>query len=202
MAAAAAVNLWTARAVWDCLGRRLLRGDTSVLYYYTNLSNLFAAGACVLCAAAEVWSAVSGRGLTRWAKLLKYLSACVLSVTLTVVLTILGPQDGYRDSLFGGTMLYLHTLCPLAAMASFVLLERETVLPRWSPWAALAPTLVYGTVMLTLNIQRRYAGPYSFFRVYAQPWYMTVFWMTVIVAGAYLLALGLYFANSYRRKKR
>ena len=87
-------------------------------------------------------------------------------------------------------MLYHHTICPLLAVASFLFIEKEEVTREDVRWS-LVPTLLYGTVMIILNIVGVVVGPYPFLMVRYQPWYMSVIWVIVIVGGAGLLSMGL-----------
>ena len=87
-------------------------------------------------------------------------------------------------------MLYTHTLCPLIAFFAF-----EIFAPKkfgWRDvWMATGLTLVYGVVIVVLNILRVIEGPYPFLMVYKQPVVMSVVWIAVIVGGAYAVAWGL-----------
>ena len=76
----------------------------------------------------------------------------------------------------------------MTAFLSFVLLERAPALPRRAIGCAMAPTLVYGGIMLAANVARVYKGPYPFFYVYEQPLWVSGMWVVVILGGALLIA--------------
>ena len=86
------------------------------------------------------------------------------------------------------SMLYHHLLNPMAALLSYLLLEREPHLPRSDVRWALLPTLAYAAVILPLNILRVIVGPYPFFEVYHQPVYVSILWAVGLLGVNYLYA--------------
>ncbi|MCI5572892.1 MAG: hypothetical protein MR373_04255, partial [Faecalibacterium prausnitzii] len=111
-------------------------------------------------------------------------------LTLMTVVLVLAPlyQDGngWYVMLCTSSMLYHHLLNPLAAMVSFVLLERQPRLPRSATVWALLPTVVYGSIILVLNLQRKVEGPYPFLQVYNQSVPMTILWCILMLGTNYL----------------
>ena len=156
--------------------------------YYTVLSNLFAAIACLLVCAFQL----SGN-VPQWVYGVQYAAVCCLTVTFLVVIFVLAPaagEHGYRTMLLKGDMLYHHLLCPVLILVSFLLLERPTLPVHYALFAML-PTLLYGTITMLLNILRKLNGPYPFLHVYEQPVYMSIIWFIAIIGGSYLIALGI-----------
>lgn len=176
------------------------------LKYYTQQSNLLLLAAC-FAAAMFQWPAFQhGRGIPAWVRLLKYVATCCIAVTLTVVVFVLSPSEaatggctGYFDTLWGGTNFYFHFVCPILAIANFVLFEKNDDFRPTVALLALLPTVLYAAVAMTLNIARLTVGPYFFLHVYEQPVYMSVVWCVVVLGGAYALAYALYRANQTRR---
>lgn len=129
--------------------------DWGTLPFYTQDSNLFAAAACALAAVLQLRSLLNGKAFPRWARLLKYMAACCLTLTMLVVTLVLAPvylgADGYRQLLLEEPALSLHLLCPLLTLASFLLFETEPALPRRAVALAVLPTLVYGAALGCLN---------------------------------------------------
>ncbi len=156
--------------------------------YYTVLSNLFGAVACLLVAGFQIAGKVPS-----WAYYVQYAASVCLTVTFLVVLFVLAPgagEHGYKTMLLKEDMLYHHLLCPILILVSVILFERPE-LPVHCAFYAMLPTFVYGTVTLILNILRKLDGPYPFLHVYEQPVYMSVIWFIAIIGGSYLLALGI-----------
>ena len=85
-----------------------------VLRYFTVLSN-------ILCSAAALAVAI-GRlcgSVPVFVFLLKYAGTAAVTVTLLTVLIFLGPNLGYRF-LLTGPDLFLHLICPVLAIVSFI----------------------------------------------------------------------------------
>ena len=154
--------------------------------YYTELSNYLLMTGLII----HVIYLLKGGEMPRWVIRLKFAGVCTVAVTLVVVVTVLSWFFGLWYLLTAGVMLYHHTICPLLAVASFLFLEKEEATREDVRWALL-PTLLYGTVMIILNIVGTVVGPYPFLMVRYQPWYMSIIWIIVIVGGAALLSMGL-----------
>ena len=137
----------------------------------------------------------------------KYMAAAVLSVTFIVVLAVLSPMrgegiNGWFYMLFNKDSTFLHTLCPILTILSFVLFEKKPHLDAKSAFTAIIPTFIYAIVLIILNILGVVDGPYPFLRVMNQPVYMSFVWFIVIVGGAFFLALLLQKLNSIGRKSK
>lgn len=160
-------------------------GREQMFLFYTENSNIFAAAVCAMTAAGQLVCIFTGRELPRWLHTLKYIATCCLTMTFLTVVLVLGPMyedgNGWYIMLCTSSMLYHHLLNPLAAMLSFVLLERAPRLPRSTVKWALLPTVLYGGVMLWLNTQRIVDGPYPFLKVWEQGILATVLWSVAIL---------------------
>ena len=155
------------------------------LTFYTENSNLFSAGVCLLVALCQVWALCTGKELPRWVKRLKFLAACCLTMTFLTVVFVLAPyyqaEGGVRFLLTESSMLYHHLLNPLCVFVSFVFLEREPRLSARNIPLALVPTTLYGIIALWANYQRLWTGPYPFLLVYEQTTRQTVLWCAAIL---------------------
>ena len=152
--------------------------------YYTQCSNYF----LLLATAAHLVCRLR-RSVPMAVERLRYIAACLTTVTLTVTVCILIPTYGHPSYFLIETNgLFQHLLCPLLAIAGLPFLrpmrKKDAVL-------ALIPTVVYGVILYTLNYFRIMDGPYPFMKVHAQPWYMSVFWFITLAAAAYGIAAGL-----------
>ncbi len=163
---------------------------TGIFKYYTQDSNLLALFACGICAIFQ-WKGLIENNLILpyWVKSLKYIATSCLMVTFIIVLFVLSPieEGGAVYMLFHGSMLYTHFICPLSALLSFLLLDREPILPRKHSWVVLLPTLLYAIVTILLNITGTLDGPYPFLRVMHQPVFTSMLWAFGILAGAYIV---------------
>ena len=160
-------------------------GREQMFLFYTENFNIFAAAVCAMTAAGQLVCIFTGRELPRWLHTLKYIATRCLTMTFLTVVFVLGPMyedgNGWYIMLCTSSMLYHHLLNPLAAMLSFVLLERVPRLLRSTVKWALLPTVLYGGVMLWLNAQRIVDGPYPFLKVWEQGIPATVLWSVAIL---------------------
>lgn len=97
---------------------------------------------------------------------LKYLGATALFITAIVVLTILGPMSSYKAVLLEDAMIYVHVLCPILTIISYMFVEKQTLRGYKVAFFPLSYTFVYGIIILILNIKKEMVGPYPFFEVY------------------------------------
>lgn len=162
--------------------------------FYTTDSNLFCLTGCLLFLAhAGKREAAVPNGV----HLLRYVSTCTVALTFLVVVTILAPAShNYFSILLGGSMLWLHTLCPLLSIISLIFFEGEVPLERRDTLYALIPTALYAAVFIVLNLLRLTSGPYFFLLVCDQPVWMSAVWLAVIFGAALLLAWAILKANS------
>lgn len=174
-----------------------------VFLFYTQLSNYFAlltsAIFCVACAIALTKKSY----VASWIHNLRYVSTCCLTLTISVVLFILLPMlPGYFSYLMiEGASLIQHVSCPIISIISLLLFENQFKLKRRSIVYALVPTIVYGMVLISLNLFRIIIGPYPFFFVYVVPWYFSTFCISGIVLGSYFIAIGLYFMHNRKHNR-
>ena len=166
-------------------------GGTIMFTMYTELSNIFNGAVCLLVGLWQLGCVFTGRELPLWLKRLKFMATSCLLLTFLTVVFVLAPMNGEGGLymlLCTSSMLYHHLLNPMAALLSYLLLEREPHLPRSDVRWALLPTLAYAAVILPLNILRVIVGPYPFFEVYHQPVYVSILWAVGLLGVNYLYA--------------
>lgn len=81
----------------------------------------------------------------------KFVGTTAVGVTFFTVLFFLGPTMGY-DVVFSGTSLFLHLICPLTAIISFLCFETEHFLGRAPILLSLVPTVIYGMIYFVMAI--------------------------------------------------
>ena len=171
--------------------------------FYTQDSNYLAMAAS-LCFCLYGVKQLRGEGeMPQWVRSFRYVTVSCLMVTFFVVILVLMPMMGENalSMLYGGSMLYQHTLCPILAAVSFFAFEPVERLSKGEILKALIPTLAYALVTIILNLCRVIEGPYPFLMVYAQPWYASVMWCIVILGIAGLLAFGVFMLHNCAAKK-
>jgi len=183
-----------------CLNMR--EGGLPVFRYYTVLSNVFAG----LASALFVVFFFARRGQTPLlVARLRFYFTCCLTITLLVVVFVLAPMlKDYTlwQLLTQGSMLYQHLLCPVLAIVSFTVFERDGRLTRRDVLFSLIPTALYAAVTIPLNIARVLYGPYPFLLVYEQPVWASVLWVFAIFGLAAGIAAGLYTCGVPRKKHK
>lgn len=178
------------------------RSGTDMLRFYTNDSNILALIVCCLSALLSLWTLLTGKtDRPAWIQLLRHMASSCLIVTFLIAACILTPMNSrgtwlsfrreFTSFMLDGGNLFVHTLCPLVLCFSCILSGEAR--PRSLPdllWPLL-PTAIYGAAILYNVALRRIAPPYPFFRIHAQPVYMTVLWCALILLGTCLISLGI-----------
>ena len=114
------------------------------LRFFTTLSNLLCAAACLLTALA-----INAGGIPEWIWMLKYIGTAAVTVTMLTVLFFLAPTfgKGALKVLLSGTDLFMHLITPLLALVSFCVFEKRGMTFCQSLWGML-PVVLYGPVYL------------------------------------------------------
>ena len=114
------------------------------LRFFTTLSNILCAAACLLTALA-----INAGGIPEWIWMLKYIGTAAVTVTMLTVLFFLAPSfgKGALKVLLSGTDLFMHLITPLLALVSFCVFEKRGMTFYQSLWGML-PVVLYGPVYL------------------------------------------------------
>ena len=114
------------------------------LRFFTTLSNILCAAACLLTALA-----MNAGGVPEWIWTLKYIGTAAVTVTMLTVLLFLAPSfgKGALKALLSGTDLFMHLITPLLALVSFCVFERRGMTLCQSLWGLL-PVVLYGPLYL------------------------------------------------------
>lgn len=145
--------------VWD-----VKRTDpwTRLFRYFTVLSNILSAIASLI----VIICTLTG-GLPFWALLIKYIGTAAVTVTMLTVFLFLGPSSHDWKGLLTKAELFLHLICPLFAIVSFLVFEK-TAMPLWTIAVGAAPVPLYGVLYLNKVIflpeERRWEDFYGFNR--------------------------------------
>lgn len=170
--------------------------------YYTVDSNIVCLFACLFMAISQILVVFGKREeVPQWVVSFKYCATCLVAVTFIVVVTILAPFDAshgmplskaYSTLLLHDNMLWLHFICPLVCVLSFVFFDSSLEERTTRPVEALIPTEIYGVILVQLNAVRKVVGPYPFLMMYNQTLKMSVIWMFAVFGVALLLAWLIY----------
>ena len=154
------------------------------IVFYTVLSNIL----LLISSSLLVGFITHKKKIPEWLSILKYTSTICATITFLVVILVLAPMYGfnYKHMLFEHELLYLHFLCPVLSIITFVFYDKIDIDRVFM--GAIA-TLTYIAVLLPLNLLRIVDGPYPFLRVYNQSIFMSFVWFIVMVGGSYLTGL-------------
>lgn len=126
--------------------------------------------------------------LPEWLVILRYIATCCLILTLSVVLLVLGPSEGFAHELIEGMHPINHVGAPLLSLFSLIFFEKSAPLPKQAPLIGIVPTMIYAFLLIVLNAVGFIDGPYFFLRVREQPVYVTLFWLIIMLGGNYILS--------------
>ena len=167
--------------VW---GLRHAEPPMRLFRYFTTLSN-------VLLAFSSIAVLIMSSGpLPLWTVIFKYTGTAAVTVTMLTVLFFLGPVSHEWRSLLGGAELFLHLICPLLALVSFIGFENAPM-PAWVIAIGTLPVILYGTLYCYKVVfcpeERRWEDFYGF--DHNGKWLPSCL---IMVLGAALIALALW----------
>ncbi len=160
------------------------------LYYYTLLSNAFALGVCVFCCFA-VW-----KHPKTCCNL--YFVVCTMLTFTFVAVSVGFFIAGEVDLLFlQPSSLFHHVVCPVLALANFLLFCPKELQFRWGV-VAICATVLYGIVMIALNSIHVVVGPYFFFDLYTNGVLATIVYSLCMIAMSYISATLVFLAKTHK----
>ena len=174
-------------------------GGLRNLKYFTVLSNLLAAAASVLNIIFTERAKKLNTGIPTWVSLLKYAGAVAVTLTLTVVVTFLGPV--YKvEGLFRGANLVFHLIVPILAFVGFALEDGPEMSIKDS-LIAVVPVVLYGigyigNILINGLGDSPYASEMYGFLYFGWGWGIVIFGILLIISWAAALVL------RFIRKKR
>ncbi len=120
--------------------------------YFTIDSNTLAALTCLLLLPYEFRRAL-GRDerMPPALGVLKLAGTAGVTITFLVVIVYLAPALGF-ESMFGGSNLYLHGICPVLAVLSFIFFDGGSPLSRKQCLPALLPLIIYAIVYTVMVV--------------------------------------------------
>ncbi|MBR5959451.1 MAG: hypothetical protein IKZ98_00515 [Clostridia bacterium] len=154
--------------------------------FFTTLSNILCAAACLLTAIA-----INAGGIPEWIWMLKYIGTAAVTVTMLTVLFFLAPSfgKGALKVLLSGTDLFMHLVTPLMALVSFCVFERRGMSFCQSLWGML-PVLLYGPLYLYKILfalpEKRWDDFYGFNKQGKWP-----IAFALMVLGTFLICMGI-----------
>lgn len=157
------LNLVNVLLVAGCVLHGLRKVRPGKLFrYFTTLSNVLCAIASLIVFLCAAFGKLPFRAL-----LLKYVGTTAVTVTLLTVFLFLGPTSHDWKGLLVGDELFLHLVCPVLAIVSFLVFEK-TAMPAWTIAIGALPVPLYGALYLYKVVSapepRRWEDFYGFNR--------------------------------------
>ncbi len=165
-----------------------------IFVYYTTDSNILAALLCLPMLACNIRALCGHDEVPLWVNICKWVGTVCIMLTFMVVMCFLGVLMGYR-AMLSGVNLFLHLICPLLCLVSFLFFERGTLPKRELCWTLL-PTVIYGIfyfVQVVVIGAENGGWPDFYLFNRAGHWYLTV----LLIMGCVLLM-----AIVFRRVRR
>lgn len=139
--------------------------------------------------------------LSHKALVFRYVTTCLTTVTLLIVLVVLAPSNdpktgGFVHNFFYGSLFWYHGFCPILALLMFLFFEGKHDLRAKNIILAIIPTFLYAITWVSLvafNIVPDEDAPYPFLRVHQQSVGASVMWCCIILGVAAVVATVLYF---------
>ena len=159
------------------------------LAYYTIDSNIFLLISTIL-------YLITINNVPKIVQLLKYSSTLSVFITFLVVVFVLYPMYdfNFQFMFLDGPNLYMHVLCPLLAVISFIFFDSNEIENSLkNNLRSLYFTIIYAIILISLNILNVVSGPYPFLKVNQQSPLMSVFWIVLILGSALILSKVLLF---------
>lgn len=130
-------------------GMKKAKPRRAVFRYFTTLSNVL----CALASLVLVVLYIFGKALPFWALLLKYAGTAAVSVTMLTVFLFLGPTSHDWKGQLTGPVFFLHLLCPLLAIVSLLVFEKNAM-PAWIIPIGVLPVILYGILYMSKVLKR------------------------------------------------
>lgn len=156
-------------------------GITSLLYY-TELSNLLALITSIILVITSY-----KKKMPNYVKILRYIVTVNLLITFLVVLLVLAPNGNFYNMFFLGSMFEHHLLCPLLSLFSFIFVEDYKLNKKDIKYPVII-SIIYGVILIILNILKVVDGPYPFFRVYNQPLIVSIIYFISMIIGSVIIS--------------
>ena len=160
--------------------------------FYTDLSNLMALITSVL-------YLVFYKRQNKFINSLYFVTATMLTITLLVVIFVLGPMYSfdYKWLVLQGSHFIMHLVCPLLFISVYLFHKKRND----NKYLPVIVTLVYGIVLITLNLLKVVDGPYPFFRVYNQSIFISILWGILLLSVSLVISMLLIKLNNKINKE-
>ena len=148
--------------------------------FYTDLSNLMALITSIL-------YLIFRKKENKIVNSMYFITATMLTITLLVVIFVLGPMYSfdYKWLLLQGSHLVMHFICPILFIVVYLFYKKR----KDNKYLPVIVTIIYGVVLIILNILKVVDGPYPFLKVYDQSIFMSILWGIILISVSLIISI-------------
>ena len=144
--------------------------------FYTEDSNIFALIVTIIYS----YYLFSNKKVPKLVNILRLSSSAMLMITFLTVSLVLVPI--YRMDLsfaYWGPNFFYHLVCPILFFINYTFVSKKEEFSTKDLFISTTPTIIYGIILMTVNVIVKGYGPYPFLYVYEQPVYLSVLWILI-----------------------
>jgi hypothetical protein len=163
---------------------------SDMFQYFTIDSNIVLLLSSLLLLIVEVKSFLKRTPLPKAAVLFKFVGTVGVMLTFLVAYCVLLPSTKDGSFVFGWSgFLWMHTVCPLLALISFVFFEFEPKLKVWWSFLGLSEVGLYGVLILPMMAAKVITGPNYPFLQHLDDGLVTTGVVLGMAVGTFLVSL-------------
>lgn len=166
------------------LGTELSGTGPIMLKYFTNDSNVILAISNLIMIVFLLLSIFKDITIPKFAIMFKFVCTTAVSTTMLVSVFYLLPTMG-AFILEPTCLLYLHLICPLLAIASFIFFELEHKISYKQALCSFIPVLLYTIIVVPIVSVGMIPDHYGFLDAAHNPWYVSVLAIIFVIGGTY-----------------
>ena len=144
--------------------------------FYTEDSNIFALIVTIIYS----YYLFSNKKVPKLVNILRLSSLAMLMITFLTVSLVLVPI--YRMDLsfaYWGPNFFYHLVCPILFFINYTFFSKKEEFNTKDLFISTTPTIIYGIILIAMNVIVKGYGPYPFLYVYEQPVYLSVLWILI-----------------------
>ena len=144
--------------------------------FYTEDSNIFALIVTIIYS----YYLFSNKKVPKLVNILRLSSLVMLMITFLTVSLVLVPI--YRMDLsfaYWGPNFFYHLVCPILFFINYAFVSKKEEFSTKYLFISTTPTIIYGIILIAMNVIVKGYGPYPFLYVYEQPVYLSVLWILI-----------------------
>ncbi len=193
--------------IFTCVGLYMSIQESDIFLHFTNDINILLLVSNIV----YILTLLIKKDVAFIGLLLRYMATACLILTFIATFYLASTietnyVEGLKFYLTDKSFLFFNLLNPIISVVSFTRFEGDRRLNKKKTiYLAMLPTLLYGIVLVILNLTNTVVGPYPFLMVNANTPLVSIICMTVILVLNYLIARFILLFNqkhSPRRKRK